>query len=67
MIQEFQKLKKQEQEKLSIGWDIKRELSKVNYKIHTDAIKEYLLPTLSEFKKKFAYANEADFLNVLVF
>lgn len=67
IIQEFQRLKADEQEKLSLGWDVKRELAKVNYKIHTDAIKEYLLPTLSEFKKNFAYADEADFLNVLIF
>ena len=67
IIQEFQRLKSGEQEKLSVGWDVKRELAKVNYKIHTDAIKDYLLPTLSELKKRFAYADEADFLNVLIF
>jgi len=67
LITEFQRLKSAEQEKKMLGWDVKRELAKVNYKIHTDAIKDYLLPTLSEFKKKFVYANEADFLNVLVF
>ena len=67
LITEFQRLKAEQQEKLSLGWDVKRELAKVNYKIHTDAIKEYLLPTLWAFQKKFAYADEADFLNVLVF
>ena len=67
IIQEFQRLKQDEQEKISVGWDIKRELAKVNYKIHTNAIKDYLLPTLSDIKKKFTYANEADLLNVLIF
>lgn len=67
LITEFQRLKEIEQEKQSLGWDVKRELTKVNYRIHTDAIKDYLLPTLTELKKKFIYADEADFLNVLIF
>ncbi len=67
LITEFQRLKEIEQEKQSLGWDVKRELAKVNYRIHTDAIKDYLLPTLTEVKKRYIYADEADFLNVLVF
>lgn len=67
LIKEFQRLKNEEQEKRLLGWDIKRELTKVNYKIHTDAIKEYLLPTLTDMQKRFIYADEADFLNILIF
>ena len=67
IIQEFQRLKSNEQEKLVQWWDVKREIAKVNYKIHTDAIKNYLLPTLWAMQKLFAYADEADLLNVLVF
>jgi phage regulator Rha-like protein len=66
-IKEFQRLKSAEQEKKLLGWDVKRELAKVNYHIHTDAIKEYLYPTLSEVKQKYVYADEADLLNILIF
>ena len=43
LIKEFQRLKKEENEKLSLGWDVKRMLTKINYKIHTDAIKESII------------------------
>jgi len=66
LIKEFQRLKEQEQKQL--GWDIKRNLAKINYRIHTDAIKENLIP--NEITKRQAdhiYANEADVLNVALF
>ena len=66
LIKEFQKLKEEEQK--LIGWSAKRELAKVNYRIHTDAIKQNLIPeTLSKNQINFVYANEADVLNVALF
>lgn len=66
LINEFQRLK-QEEQKL-IGWSAKRELSKINYHIHTDAIKEYLTPKeLSKTDVSKIYANEADVLNMALF
>lgn len=66
LIREFQRLKEEEQK--LIGWTAKRELSKVNYRIHTDAIKQYLIPAeVSEKQISFIYANEADVLNVALF
>lgn len=67
LIQEFQRLKNEENEKKLLGWDIKRNLAKINYKIQTDSIKKHLIPSLSEFQKKYIYANEADLLNLIVF
>ena len=65
-IKEFERLKKEEQEKL--GWDIKRNLAKINYRIHTDAIKNNLVPEkLPKEKINFIYASEADILNVALF
>lgn len=53
---------------LSLNWNLNRELSKLNYKIHTDAIKEKLIiPELSPAQKSFVYADEADLLNVALF
>lgn len=68
LIKEFQRLKEDESNRLNIDWDFKRLLSKVNYKIHTDAVKD-LIPTLHLPKEKegFVYANEADVLNLAVF
>ena len=67
-IKEFRRLKVEETERLSLGWDVKRELVKINYKIHTDAIKERLIPHLvSKKQQSFTYANEADMLNVALF
>jgi hypothetical protein len=66
LIKEFQKLKEEEQKLL--GWSAKRELAKVNYRIHTDAIQQNLIPeTLSKSQINFVYANEADVLNVALF
>lgn len=66
IIKEFQRLKIQESEQ--IEWQGKRLLTKLNYLIHTDAVKEYLVPIeLSYQQKSFIYANEADLLNVVLF
>ena len=65
LVTEFQRLKSQEQKALE--WSAKRELAKVNYRIHTDAIKENIVPTLTEEQLKYVYADEADLLNVALF
>ena len=66
LVKEFQRLKTEEQK--LIGWTAKRELSKINYRIHTDAIKQNLIPAeVSEKQVMFIYANEADVLNVAMF
>jgi KilA-N domain len=66
LIKEFQRLK--EQEFAQLGWDIRRNLAKVNYHIHTDAIKENLIPdTLSKQQISIVYASEADLMNVALF
>ncbi|MBU2025925.1 KilA-N domain-containing protein, partial [Patescibacteria group bacterium] len=68
LIKEFQRLKEEENERLKLGWDTKRMLTKVNYKIHTDAIKKHIVPKLITKKQAdFIYANEADVLNVALF
>ena len=66
IVKEFQRLKEEEQKLL--GWSAKRELAKINYRIHTDAIKQNLIPPeLSPAQKSFVYADEADMLNVAMF
>ena len=66
LIKEFQRLK--EQEKQTLGWDIRRNLTKINYRIHTDAVKEHLIPEkLSTQQISNIYASEADVLNVALF
>ena len=66
LIEEFQRLKAEEQKQL--GWSAKRELAKINYRIHTDAIKQNLIPNeLTPQQKSFVYADEADMLNVAMF
>ncbi len=66
MIREFQRLKEDEQKLL--GWSAKRELSKINYRIHTDAIKQNLIPSeLTNQQANIIYANEADVLNMALF
>lgn len=66
LIKEFERLKEEEQ--LQLGWDIKRNLAKINYRIHTDAIKENLVPRkLSARQISLVYANEADILNMALF
>jgi len=68
VIKEFQRLKEEESSKLNAEWDFQRTLAKVNYHIHTDAIKENLIPvTLSKAQISFVYANEADVLNMALF
>jgi len=68
LIKEFQRLKNDEIEKQKIGWDIKRTLVKMNYHIHTDAIKNNLIPPeIATNKIAFIYATEADLLNVALF
>ena len=66
LIKEFERLKKEEQKQ--IGWNAKRELSKINYKIHTDAIKQNLIPAeLTKEQINYIYAEEADVLNMALF
>ena len=66
LIQDFQRLKEEEQKQL--GWSVKRELAKINYHIHTDAIKENLVPEeIDAYHRSLIYANEADVLNVALF
>jgi hypothetical protein len=66
LIKEFQRLKDEEQRQL--GWDIKRNLAKINYRIHTDAIKEHLIPeAVTSTHANMVYASEADILNVALF
>ena len=66
LIEEFQRLKTEEQRQL--GWSVKRELSKINYRIHTDAIKQNLIPPeVTPVQASIIYANEADVLNVAMF
>jgi len=68
LIKEFQRLKNDENNRLSLEWNLQRTLSKINYRIHTDAIKENIVPNLiSKSQINFVYANEADLLNVALF
>ncbi len=68
LIKEFQRLKNEESIRLRLGWDVKRELAKINYKIHTDAIKKHLIPPyISKQSANIVYANEADVLNMALF
>jgi len=65
LIKEFQRLKEEENDRLKLDWNLQRTLAKVNYHIHTGAIKEHLIPKeLSKLQISFVYANEADLLNV---
>ena len=67
VIQEFERLKYNETYQEKIEWSVRRSLSKINYRIHTDSIKENLVPTLTDKQKVFVYANEADVINVALF
>lgn len=68
LIKEFQRLKEDENERLSLDWNLNRTLSKLNYRIHTDAIKAHIIPALINHEQaNFVYANEADVLNVALF
>ncbi len=67
LITEFERLKQNESYQNKIDWSVRRELAKTNYRIHTDSIKENIIPTLTEKQKLYVYANEADILNVALF
>lgn len=68
LIKEFQRLKDDENRRLSLDWNLNRTLSKLNYRIHTSAIKEHIIPEIvSSDQVNFIYANEADVLNVALF
>lgn len=67
IIQDYKRLKSDENSKLSLSWNLNREISKINYKIHTDAIKTYLLGDLTKEQLSYKYASEADMLNVALF
>lgn len=68
LIKEFQRLKEDENSRLSLEWNLNRTLSKLNYRIHTDAIKEHIIPqNITKEQVNFVYASEADVLNVALF
>jgi len=68
LIREFQRLKNEENDRLKLEWNLQRTLSKINYRIHTDAIKEQLVPpAVTRNQAAVVYANEADLLNVALF
>lgn len=67
IIQDYKRLKSDENSKLSFNWNLNREISKINYKIHTNAIKTYLLGDLTKEQLSYKYASEADMLNVALF
>lgn len=67
LIKEFKRLKYNESYQEKIEWSVRRSLSKTNYRIHTDSIKEKIVPKLTEKQKKFIYASEADVINVALF
>jgi len=68
LIKEFQRLKDEENKRLSLHWNLHRTLSKVNYRIHTDAVKENIIPPeISKAQESFIYASEADLLNVALY
>lgn len=68
LIKEFQRLKEDENRRLSLAWNLNRTLSRLNYHIHTDAIKEHLIPPeITPAQARITYANEADVLNVALF
>lgn len=68
IITDYQRLKADENSRLSLNWNMNREISKINYQIHTDAVKEHLIiPELPKLYQNFTYATEADVLNVAIF
>ena len=68
IIKDYQRLKSDENSRLSLNWNLNREIAKLNYRIHTDAIKDYLIPPeLTPEQISYKYANEADMLNVVLF
>ncbi len=68
VIKDYQRLKQDEAKRLETGWNTKRELSKINYRIHTDAIKDFLItPELTKKEQGYTYSSEADILNIAIF
>lgn len=67
LIKEFKRLKYNESYQEKIEWSVRRSLSKTNYRIHTDCIKENIVPKLTDKQKQYVYANEADVINVALF
>lgn len=68
IMKDYQRLKKDENSRLSLNWNLNREIAKLNYRIHTDAIKNHLIPPeLTQEQISYKYANEADMLNVVLF
>ena len=68
LIREFQRLKEEEQQRLSLEWNLQRTLAKLNYRIHTDAVKEHILPpVITKEQASYTYASEADLLNMALF
>ena len=67
LIKEFERLKYNESYQQKVEWSVRRSLTKTNYKIHTESIKEYIVPRLTDKQKTFVYATEADILNVALF
>ena len=68
LVKEFRRLKEEENNRLQLGWNLQRTLSKINYRIHTDAIKETLIPpAITKAQAGHVYASEADLLNVALF
>jgi len=68
LIKEFQRIKEDEQQRLSLEWNLQRTLAKVNYRIHTDAVKSHIIPpTVTKEQANMIYASEADLLNVALF
>ena len=67
LFTDYKRLKTEENSRLSLGWNLNRELSKINYRIHTDSIKENLMPKdISRTAQSYIYATEADVLNVAI-
>ena len=68
IIKDYKRLKTEENSRLSLNWNLNREISKLNYRVHTDAVKAYLIPPeLTPAQVSFAYASEADLLNTVLF
>jgi len=68
LIKEFQRLKEEEKLRIATGWDVKRQLTKINYRIHTDSIKKNLIPqSVTKTQANIIYSSEADILNMTLF
>ena len=67
LIREFERLKYKENHQQKVEWSVRRSLAKTNYRIHTESIKEYIVPKLTDKQKTFAYASEADIINMALF